>query len=133
MRDLRKERNSWLPLANFHSWQIFKLLSQKPMCVRDLIRAGFAGSYSTLTKTIRCLVQEGLVSREVSPRWPAENTLKLTEAGARVLACFDQIGEIVEERRRGWQTLEELPEELRGSSLEELREWYESDRREVKR
>lgn len=90
-----------MPLANFHVWQVFKLLSQKPMCVRDLIRAGFAGSRTTLTKTIKRMVRAGLVSREVSPRWPFENTLKLTDAGARVLSCFDQIGEIVEEYRRG--------------------------------
>lgn len=135
---MKKGRDS-PPLTNFHAWQILKLLSQKPMCVRDLIRAGFAGSHTTLTKTIKYLVRTSLVSREDSPIWPRKSTLKLTDAGAGVLACFDQIGEIV---RRGWQNagtkkdvaaLEGLPKELGGLSLEELRKWYEFDRRGAKR
>lgn len=100
MQEMRKERGSRSPVVNFHAWQVLKLLSSGSTFVRGLPIAGFIGGNTTLIKTVRYLVRTGLVSRRRSPKWPFETVLKLTDAGAKVLACFDQIDKIIERRTK---------------------------------
>jgi len=93
---MEAERDSWLNLVDFPTWQILKILSFGSQHVRGMLKR-FSGSADTFYDRLSKMEKRGLV--EVSKAEKGRKTYEITLLGERLLSAFDEVGEIAKEIR----------------------------------
>jgi len=93
---MEAERDSWLGLVDFPTWQILKILSFGRRHVRGMLKR-FSGSTDTFYDRLGKMEEWGLV--EVNEAEKGRKTYEITLMGERLLSAFDEVGEIVKEIR----------------------------------
>jgi predicted transcriptional regulator len=97
--DVAKEKERWIPIVDWHTWCILRVIEHGELNVRSLIEAGI-GSPNTIIDRIEQMIQWGLLKDEwVENGGHRKRVLYITERGKKLLEAFDQIGKIVHQIR----------------------------------
>jgi len=92
---MEAERDSWLNLVDFPTWQILKILSFGSRHVRGMLKR-FSGSTDTFYDRLGRMEEWGLVKADEGK---GRKTYEITPMGERLLSAFDEVGEIAKEIR----------------------------------
>jgi len=92
---MEAERDSWLDLVDFPTWQILKILSFGSQHVRGMLRC-FSGSTDTFYDRLGKMEEWSLVEANEGK---GRKTCEITPMGERLLSAFDAVGEVVKDIR----------------------------------
>jgi len=100
VRNFREERKNWVDFTRFEVWAVLKAIANGTgrEGVRSVVERTRL-SPLTVEKVLNKLVRYRIIEERKEKRWPYRRSLRLTERGERLLACFDSIGELVKQIR----------------------------------
>lgn len=93
---MEREKERWLDLVDFPTWQILKILQFGDQHVRGILKF-FSGSPDTFYDRLGRMEKWGLI--EASGAEKGRKTYEITSLGERLLSAFNAVGEVVKEIR----------------------------------
>jgi len=93
MRDFEKERKRWIPIVDFHTWEILKVLQYGPRRSFREILSLVKGSPNSLLARFNALCSYGVILK-------TEEGYVLNPEYSDLLKGFDLIGDVVERIRQ---------------------------------
>lgn len=94
--DFRREKRRWIPLVDFHTWAIMRMVEHGARGVREMLGEAEVNP-NTLIQRLRLLTKWGLLECR---RRSTRKEYGLTARGRRLLRLFGRIGDVIKEIRK---------------------------------